>query len=302
MSCGDQPFFRVQVVKSVECFPVHFHVGMVSDLRGAVSDDVDMSEDKAVEKAEETLWKARLESFEAHYNKDLLLLKRAMQGHKILQDKLGWIAHQKRVQQVHVAQGLVSKHMSWFYPELATSWDGLVGDLQEKLVPTTVPVMPPPASGSAFTVDGSPANLMLARLDLNVPLARNALVVEKYGPVLSTLARVNGAANFAVVAVLASRPKEDSAGDILEDEVLLTRKMAQCGMHANMKLIQELQPNAETQDGNYLQRDTHVVYKLFFMHDSLKTAFAENKWCQSQAVLNAKVTGRAMNKGYATGF
>ena len=53
------------MTSAVSTYPVHFHVGMVSDLKGAVSLDVDMSEDKAIEKAEEVLWRARLESFQA---------------------------------------------------------------------------------------------------------------------------------------------------------------------------------------------------------------------------------------------
>ena len=48
------------MTSAVSTYPVHFHVGMVSDLKGAVSLDVDMSEDKAIEKAEEVLWRARL--------------------------------------------------------------------------------------------------------------------------------------------------------------------------------------------------------------------------------------------------
>ena len=30
------------------------------------------------------------------------------------------------------------------------------------------------------------------------------------------------------------------------------------------------------------------------MHDNLKVAFAENKWCASSAVLTAKITGAAV--------
>ena len=52
---------------------------MVSDLKEAVGDDHDMSADAAVEKAESLLWKAKVATFEAHYNKDVALLKRAMQ-------------------------------------------------------------------------------------------------------------------------------------------------------------------------------------------------------------------------------
>lgn len=70
---------------------------MVNDLRAAVSDDVDMDEDKAVEKAQETLWRARLEAFQAHFNKDILLLKKAIAGHGILQDKLLVCAHAQKV-------------------------------------------------------------------------------------------------------------------------------------------------------------------------------------------------------------
>eukprot|EP00435_Cladocopium_sp_Y103_P020024 s1310_g4.t2 len=54
---------------------------------------------------------------------------------------------------------------------------------------------------------------------MNVPQARNALVIDKYGPLLATLARVHGPSNFLAVVVLASRPKEDSTTDVLEDEV-----------------------------------------------------------------------------------
>ncbi|CAK9033449.1 unnamed protein product, partial [Durusdinium trenchii] len=277
-----------QVIKSIESFPTHFHVGMVTDLRGAVCEDVDMSQEKAVERAEESLWKARLESFEAHFNKDLLLLKRAMQGHRMLQDKLGWLAHQKRIQQVSVAQRLVQQHMEWCFPQLQTDWSALVGDLQQGIM-KPVPTLPPPSVGSAYQSDKA-IGLTLARLDMNVPMARNALVVEKYGPLLATLARVHGASNFAVLVVLASRPKEDSTTDVLEDEVVITRKLSQCGFGANIKIIQELSPSAELIDANYLQRDTHVTYKLFMMHDNLKVAFAENKWCASSAVLTAKIT------------
>ena len=282
----------LKVIKSIESFPTHFHVGMVTDLRGAVCEDVDMSQEKAVERAEDSLWKARLESFEAHFNKDLLLLKRAMQGHRMLQDKLGWLAHQKRIQQVSVAQRLVQQHMEWCFPQLQTDWSALVGDLQQGIM-KPVPTLPPPSVGSAYQSDKA-IGLTLARLDMNVPMARNALVVEKYGPLLATLARVHGASNFAVLVVLASRPKEDSTTDVLEDEVVITRKLSQCGFGANIKIIQELSPSAELIDANYLQRDTHVTYKLFMMHDNLKVAFAENKWCASSAVLTAKITGAAV--------
>lgn len=280
-----------KVIKSAETFPTHFHVGMVADLKSAVSEDVDMSEEKAVERAEETLWKARLQSFEAHFNKDLLLLKRAMQGHKVLQDKLSWISHTKRIQQVHVAQRLVRSHLEWFFPELSTDWGSLVGDLQQAMK-KTLPILPPPQTGNAFAVDGSSTNLVLARIDLNVPQARNALIVEKYAPLVATLARVHGAANFACLVVLASRPKEDSATDVLDDEVLITRKMSQNGLPVHLKLIQEMVPNQEMVDANWLQKDTHCVYKLFMMHDTLKAAFQDNKWCSSAAVLNAKIAGR----------
>lgn len=271
-------------------FPTHFHVGMVADLKAAVAEDVDMSEEKAVERAEETLWKARLQSFEAHFNKDLLLLKRAMQGHKVLQDKLSWISHTKRIQQVHVAQRLVGGHLEWFFPELSTDWGSLVGDLQQAMK-KPMPILPPPQTGNAFAVDGSSTNLVLVRIDLNVPQARNALVVEKYAPLVATLARVHGAANFACLVVLASRPKEDSATDVLDDEVLITRKMSQNGLSVHLKLIQEMTPNQELSDANWLQKDTHCVYKLFLMHNSVKDAFENNRWCASAAVLNAKLSG-----------
>ena len=84
------------MASAVSTYPVHFHVGMVRDLKGAVSGDVDMSEDKAIEKAEEELRRARLESFQAHFEKDLVTLKRAIHGHGLLQDNLAWMAHLKR--------------------------------------------------------------------------------------------------------------------------------------------------------------------------------------------------------------
>ena len=99
-----------------------------------------------------------------------------------------------------------------------------------------------------------------------------------------------------VVVVLASRPKEDSTGDVLEDEVTITRKLAQHGFLSNMKVIQELQPHAEMADFNYLQRDTFVTYKLFWMNESLKHAFTENRWCRSAAVNFGKVQGRTYFK------
>ena len=60
---------------------------MVQDLREAVADDLDVSTETAVEKAESTLWQAKAATFEAHYNKDITLLKRAISGHGVLQDK-----------------------------------------------------------------------------------------------------------------------------------------------------------------------------------------------------------------------
>ena len=272
-------------------YPVHFHVGMVSDLKGAVSGDVDMSEDKAIEKAEEVLWRARLESFQAHFEKDLVTLKRAIHGHGLLQDKLAWMAHMKRNVQVGIAQKLVETYTGWFFPEVVSDWNSLVCDIQNRMG-TPLPTLPPPATASAFAVDPLAQTYALARLDLNTPLARNALVIDRYGPLLSTLARVHGANQFVVVVVLASRPKEDSTGDVLEDEVLITRKLAQHGFLSNMKVMQELQPHAEMADFNYLQRDTFITYKLFWMSESLKQAFTENRWCRSAAVLSGKVQGR----------
>ena len=98
---------------------------MVRDLKGAVSGDVDMSEDKAIEKAEEVLRRARLESFQAHFEKDLVTLKRAIHGHGLLQDKLAWMAHLKRNVQVGIAQKLVETYTGWFFPEVVrieTHW------------------------------------------------------------------------------------------------------------------------------------------------------------------------------------
>ena len=333
----------LQVLQSIEAFPVHFHIGMVNDLRAAVSDDVDMNEEKAVEKAQETLWRARLEAFQAHFNKDIALLKKAIAGHGILQDKLlfcthaqwvlwillcvvfldvkcclcglhswtmldpkwqlvkhvsaaksrlSWIAHTKRVQQVAVAQKLVQEYMNWFYPELQCEWHNVVGGA-ETMLQNAIPTMPPPSLASAFTADPNASRLLVAKLDLNVPVARNALVVDKYGPVVSTLARVHGMNNFLCIVVLPSRPKEDSLTDVLEDEVLITKKLQVAGLPSTLKVIQELTPAAEQQESNWLQRDTHVTYKLFFMNESLRKVFEENKWALSSVVLSAKVSAAA---------
>jgi hypothetical protein len=189
--------------------------------------------------------------------------------------------------------------LEWFYPEVESDWSSLVGDIQQRMQ-SPVPTVPP-TGANAF--EGSASNnLMMVRLDMNVPMTRNALIIEKYGPLLATMGRVHGAQNFVVVVLLASRPKEDSTCDILEDEVTLTRKLAQHGLTTNLKLIQELTPSQELVEANILQKDTHVVYKLFFMHDSLKIAFGENKWCSSMAVLNAKVTGQAVQQGSMMGI
>ena len=96
------------MASAVSTYPVHFHVGMVRDLKGA--GDVDMSEDKAIEKAEEVLRRARLEPFQAYFEKDLVTLKRAIHGHGLLQDKLAWMAHLKRNVQVGIAQKLVETY------------------------------------------------------------------------------------------------------------------------------------------------------------------------------------------------
>ena len=197
----------------------------------------------------------------------------------------------KRNVQVGIAQKLVETYTGWFFPEVVSDWNSLVGDIQNRMG-TPLPTLPPPATASAFAVDPLAQTYALARLDLNTPLARNALVIDRYGPLLSTLARVHGANQFVVVVVLASRPKEDSTGDVLEDEVLITRKLAQHGFLSNMKVMQELQPHAEMADFNYLQRDTFITYKLFWMSESLKQAFTENRWCRSAAVLSGKVQGR----------
>ena len=116
---------------------------MVSDLKGAVSLDVDMSEDKAIEKAEEVLWRARLESFQAHFEKDLVTLKRAIHGHGLLQDKrwsrigthwwatfrTGWVCHfqLRHRQQVHqpLQWILWLKHMLWPAWTSTRRWQGM---------------------------------------------------------------------------------------------------------------------------------------------------------------------------------
>ena len=61
---------------------------------------------KQLAKSRGDLVEARVANFEAQMNRDVLLLKRAMEGHRVLQDKLGWIQHQKRVQQVDVLNAL----------------------------------------------------------------------------------------------------------------------------------------------------------------------------------------------------
>ena len=52
----------------------------------------------------------------------------------------------------------------------------------------------------------------------------NALVIDKYGPVVATLGCVHGMNNFLCIVVLPSRPKDDRVTDVLEEEMLITKK------------------------------------------------------------------------------
>lgn len=76
----------LQVLKVLAGFPVHFHAGMIGDLRadGATN----LNEEAALEQVEADAWKARLMSLEAYLKKDLALLARASQGYEILQNQL----------------------------------------------------------------------------------------------------------------------------------------------------------------------------------------------------------------------
>ena len=203
--------------------------------------------------------------------------------------RLAWISHQKRVQQVQVAVKLVNSYMGWFAREISGDWLHLVGELHMKMQ-EPIPVLPPPSTGTAFVVEAGNVVNYLVRLDMNCPNTRNALAMDKYGSLLASMGRVFGETRFAVLVCLATRSREDSGVDVLEDEYNLTRKMQTAGFQSNVKIHQELLPPAAEVDTNYLQRDAFATYKVFMLQPDVRTAFSENKWCGSTALLQGKVS------------
>ena len=204
--------------------------------------------------------------------------------------RLSWISHQKRVQQVQVAVNLVNSHLEWFAPVISKDWPHLVGDLHAAMQTSPVPLLPPPSTGTSFVVDPLASTYYLVRLDLNCPNSRNALVMDKYGPLLASMGKVFGETKFAVLVCMPTRSKEDSGVDPLEDEYNATKKLTGAGFVTHAKIFQELIPPAAESDTNVLHRDAFAYYKVFFLQPDLRTAFSENKWCQSNALLQGKVS------------
>ena len=65
------------------------------------------------------------------------------------------------------------------------------------------------------------------------------LCVARYAPLLASISKIAGPDNVLAICVLASRGKEDSAGDPVEDEHMLSKKMMSLGFGAHARVFQD---------------------------------------------------------------
>ena len=233
-------------------YPCLFHMAMLPDLKASMPEDAIPSEESLIEEAEKQVWLAKLTEFKSKLVSDQKLVKTVKAGSESLADHIDWLRHMKRLVEAGKAEQLVKRYTDLFFPVFEPAqWDELAGAyaLMSKM---QLPFQ---------AADAKPYTIVV--LDFNVPNTRDALVLKKLIAAVANLIKTTDVSRSMVFAFLATRPKEDSLDDLLEDEATLVKSMRGHGLKVTQRIRMALNPpneNSSSANAWDFWQDARVFY------------------------------------------
>ena len=200
-----------QIIACLKRYPKCFHIGMLPDIRtaGNLNDDLLAVQELAMERAE---WDAKLSSFKAKLILDWRHIQTTQVGSQALQDLLDWHESEHMRKQGLLGKSLVKQFMTNHFPMAsANGWTDVAG--------AVALVMQSVEQGPSPNVEPR----VVALLDFNAPNARDALKLHQIATAVASLFKSLGPERCVLYAFLATRPKEDSETDPIEDEVTIMK-------------------------------------------------------------------------------
>ena len=231
-----------QILDAVKRFPQVWHIAMIPDVRaGLAPEDDDPME--VVGRADMAVWECKAEQFAAHLSADQAKMATVHAGSKVLADCLEWAALQEDLMQARTMEALVQEYQRHYFPLLDVPvWDDLPSQVAN-LLQRPVPVV----NGAA---DAKGNRWLVVRLDLNCPNARNASKMPGMCKSIATSMQMVSASRSVLLAYMATRPKQDSVTDPIEDEVTFMRALKKVGIGAQQRFRMQLDPAEPNASGD----------------------------------------------------
>ena len=171
----------------------------------------------------------------------------------------------KSLEQAKVAEALVATFVEHFVLQCeVASWEELPGKYSCRAQSS-----PPLGKGPGLATGG---RRLVVMMDFNTPNSRDNIALKKLVPAIANLIRTQGAANCVVVALMATRAKEEADDeDPMEDKAAFAKAMRQVGFGVQQRFRQQLMPPAEEKQ-SCAQYDYWQDGRLMYLAKSLAEA------------------------------